>query len=228
MRRAGLGFALVALAVGAAACGATSGGGPNASKLLGLAKTTLDATPSVHFSITSKGASGGTGITGGQGSLVRPAGITGTFDLNYGGLPLTIQVEAEGARFYAKLPFSSKFKAADPAKYDLGNPEQLFSTTHGLSGILAGAKGAKLDGTTRLSGELLDKVSGSVPGADIPVIPDLAPSKPVSLLVAIDPTSHQVRQVTLVGPFVSATASTTYVVTLTGYGQPVSVSLPSP
>jgi lipoprotein LprG len=229
MRRGGAAFVALALslALGAAACGTTA---PRLApgQLLASAQAALNATPSVHFSITSSGDTEGSGVTvtGGTGSLVRPAGLTGTFELDHGGLPLTIGIEAEGAKFYVKLPFFG-YQAANPAKYGLVNPELLLSRTHGLTAILAGVRDGRSDGTTRLSGELLDKVSGSVPGTDIPVIPDVAPSRPVAVVAEIDPTTRQLRQVTLTGPFVSASASTTYVVTITDYGQPVNISLPT-
>lgn len=214
----------MALALGVAACG-TSAPVLTPGQLLASAQAALNATPSVHFSITSSGASGN-GITGGAGSLVRPAGLTGTFDVDVHGLPLTVGVKAEGAKFYVRQPFFG-YQATNPAKYGLVNPELLLSRTHGLTGILAGVHDGRSDGTTRLSGELLDKVSGSVPGTDIPVIPDLAPSKPVAVVADIDPTTRQLRQVILTGPFVSASVPTTYVVTLTDYGKPVSISLPT-
>lgn len=211
------------LALGLTACG-SSGRSPTPGQLLVGAQSALNATPSVHFDITSSGEVGN--ITGGQGALVRPAGLTGTFDITEAGLPLTIGVVAEGAKFYVKLPFRG-FVAANPAAYGFGNPAQLLSRSHGLTEILAGVRGARSDGTTRLAGELLDKVAGTVPGSDIPVIPDVAPSQPVALVAEIDPASRQLRRVTLTGPFVSGRALTTYVVTITEYGQPVSITLPT-
>jgi hypothetical protein len=58
------------------------------------------------------------------------------------------------------------------------------------------------------------------------VLPDVNPSQPVTLVAAIDPKSRQVRQITLTGPFLSATSDSTFVVTLTKYDEAVTVTLP--
>jgi hypothetical protein len=48
----------------------------------------------------------------------------------------------------------------------------------------------------------------------------------VTLTAAINPSNHQLRQVTLVGPFTSNSDST-YVLTLTNYDEKVDIALPS-
>ncbi len=223
MRR-GLGAGCVALALVLAACGGTGTPSVSAPKLLSGAEAALNATNSVHFVITSTNSGGGSVITGGNGYLVRPAGITGSFDVSLSGLPVTLKVLGQGSKFYVQL--FGRYVQTDPAKYDIANPAQFLSRTDGLSQILGVAEGAKVTGTTRLSGELLDQVNATVPGNDIPVISDLAPAKPVQMTADIDPGSHQLRQVTLTGPFVVASSDATYVVTLTDYGKSVRVTLP--
>ncbi|MGH9131712.1 MAG: LppX_LprAFG lipoprotein [Acidimicrobiales bacterium] len=224
MRKVSLGAACVALALLATGCG----GSPQvpAAKLLVSAQAALNATHGVHFVITSQNSGGGDAVTGGEGDLIRPAGLVGTFDLRLSGLPLTLAVKAEGERFYVKVPFSSSYVETSPSKYGIGNPAQFLSRPDGLSKILGVATDARVTGTTRLSGELLDEVSASVPGADIPVLSDYAPAKPVAMVAEIDPTSRQLRRVTLTGPFVVASTEATYVVTLTDYGDSASVNLP--
>lgn len=227
MRAGALGAACVALALACSACGAATPSVP-AAQLLAEAKVALNATNSVHFLITSTDSGGGSVITGGEGDLVRPSGLVGTFDVSLVAAlpPVAVKVEAQGPKFYVELPFTSTYVETTPAKYDIANPAQFLSRTDGLSKILGVAMGAQVTGTTRLSGELLDEVSATVAGADIPVISDLAPAKPVAMVADVDPASHQLRQVTLTGPFVKASADATYVVTLTNYGESVSVTLP--
>jgi lipoprotein LprG len=91
---------------------------------------------------------------------------------------------------------------------------------------LTHAQGATLAGQTRLSGELLDQVHATVPGSAIPVLPDQDRSRPATLVASINPDSHQLRQVVLTGPFTSKTSDSTYTVTLTNYGEQVTVTLP--
>lgn len=225
MRRAAFGAACLVVALGASACGAPPP--PPPGQLLAGAKAALDATDSVHFSFTSSGAAAKIGVTGGSGDLVRPDGLTGSFDIYLGGLSATAKIISKGTRFYVEYPFTGHFSAASPSSVGFGNPAKLLSRTDGLVKILSVASGARSQGSTRIHGELVDEVAASVPGADIPVIPDRAPARPVHMLAYIDPSSHQLRRISLTGPFVSATANTTYVVTITKYGEPVSLTLPS-
>ena len=52
------------------------------------------------------------------------------------------------------------------------------------------------------------------------------PITEVHMVAGINPTTHQLRQVTLVGPFTSK-SDATYVLTLSGYDEKVAISLPA-
>src|SRR5262249_18419678 len=76
-RPAALTAAGALLAVVAAACGGGSGTDPQ--ELVDKARVTLDATPSLHFSLTSDNVpDSGTVLTGGDGDVERPNSFQGT------------------------------------------------------------------------------------------------------------------------------------------------------
>jgi lipoprotein LprG len=227
---------LALAALGATACGGSSHhasspttqpGATSAGGLLAAAKTTLDAAPAVHFGLTSANVTGGgTQLKGGSGDVVRPDRMQGSFDVSISGFSATVKIAAVGNVFEAQPPFQSGYSKTDPATYGLGNPSTLLDPNIGLSALLTHAQGATSAGQTRLAGELLDQVRATVPGRAVPVLPDQNRSAPVALLADINPDSHQLRQVVLTGPFTSKTADSTYTVTLTNYGEPVTVTLP--
>ena len=216
---------------GVAALAAACGGGSSAPKvdapaLLSQAKATVDATPSAHFTLTSRGVTGsGTNITAGEGDLVRPDQLEGTFTVTISGFGAAVKVVSKSGVFEAQLPFQKKFTRTNPASFGLTDPSQLLDPTHGLSSLLTIGTGARAMGQERIAGELLDQVATTVPGSAIPVLPDANPSQPVAMVAAINPTSHQVRQITLTGSFTSKSNST-FVVTLTKYGEAVTITLP--
>jgi lipoprotein LprG len=214
-------------AVLASACGGSSAPKVDPQTLLHQAKATVDAAPSVHFTVTSQNVTGsGTNITGGQGDLQRPDALQGSFTITISGLNAAVKVISKGGVFEAQLPFQSKYTRTNPASFGLTDPAQLLDPNHGLSNLLIIGTGAKSSGQERISGELLDEVTTTVPGSSIPVLPDANPSRPVTLVAAINPKSLQVRQITLTGPFTSATSDSTFVVTLTKYGEAVTITLP--
>lgn len=222
-------LALIAPAVaaaGLAACG--SGGHPvSAPVLLARAKATADATPAVHFALTSSNVStSGTNIVGGSGDLVRPNSLQGSFSVAISGFTASVKVVSVGNVFEAQLPFAGGYKKADPASFGLTNPAELLDPAKGLTELLTLAQNPKSGPSERVNGELLDTVTYTVPGTAVPVLPDENPGQPVTLTVAVDPSSFQLRSVTLVGPFTSATSDSRYVVTLSNYGEHVTVTLP--
>ena len=199
----------------------------DAQTLLRQAKATIDATPAAHFVLTSQGVTGsGTNLTGGDGDLVRPDQLQGSFMVSINGFNATVKVVSKGGVFEALLPFQSHYARTNPATFGLTDPSKLLDPNHGLSSLLTVGTGEAATGQERLAGELLDEVTASVPGTAIPVLPDANPSRPVTLVAAIDPKSFQVRQITLTGPFTSASSNSTFVVTLTNYGEKVSITLP--
>lgn len=222
-RTAAVLIALVAL--GATACSSAAKASPQT--LLQQAKAKLDSASAAHFVLTSSNVSaGGTQIVNGSGDLVRPDGMQGTFGATISGFTASVKVASKGGVFEALLPFQPHFQKTNPANYGLTDPAQLMNRQTGLTRLLAIAQNPKLTNTERVGGELLDTVTYSVPGSDIPVLPDAKPSAPVLLVAAIDPSSHELRQITLTGPLTSATSNSTYVLTLTGYNEHVTITLP--
>ncbi|MGH3744632.1 MAG: LppX_LprAFG lipoprotein [Mycobacteriales bacterium] len=209
-----------------AACG--SSGSATPQSLLTKAKQKVDSTSALHFAIGSKNVSGnGTNITGGSGDIARPDAIRGTFQVSLAGFHVSVKIVAAHGKFYAEAPFQTSYQPTDPSKYGIGDPSQLIDPDKGLSSLLANIQDPKSDGQTRISGELLDKVTGDVPGTKIPAaLPDSVPSKPVQVSALINPKSHEVRQFILTGPLTSPTNST-FTVTLTNYGEPVHIDLPA-
>jgi lipoprotein LprG len=191
------------------------------------AKAAIDAARSLHFTITSQNVGGsGTDLTGGEGDLVRPDGLQGSFTVTISGLKATVKAVSKGGVFEAQLPFQSGYTRTDPSSFGLADPATLLDPGRGLSNLLTVATGAQRAGQERIAGELLDRITATVPGSSIPVLPDANPAQPVQLVAAVNPKTSQVRQITLTGPFTSATANSTYVVTLTNYDEAVTVTLP--
>jgi hypothetical protein len=116
----------------------------------------------------------------------------------------------------------------DPTELGLGDPAKLLDPKSGVSQLLTEMQNPRSEGQERVNGEVLDKIAGTVPGTAVTsFFSDAAPSTPVQLTFGIDPTSHQVRQVSAVGPFASATTASTYLLTLTDYSEHVTITAPS-
>lgn len=209
-----------------AACGSST---PkvSAATLLQKAKATLDSASSVHFKLTSSHvALTSTNLTGGEGDIVRPDSLQGSFSVAINGFTANVKVVSVNGVFEAQLPFSTHYQKTNPSSFGLTDPAQLLSPDKGLTKLLTLAPNPKLGSSERVNGELLDTVTYSVPGSSVPVLPDANPSTPVTLTASINPSSYQLRTVTLTGPFTTSKYNSTFVVTLTNYNQHVTITLP--
>jgi lipoprotein LprG len=218
---------VVAAALVATASASYASAGPSPEALLRQAKATLDSTSSVHFALSSKNVpSSGTNLSGGTGDAVRPDELRGSFNVTVDGLGATVSVAAKGGVFLVKLPFATGYTRTNPAALGIGNPSQLLNPSTGLSAILTAGTNARFSGSERIAGELLYMVTTEVPGSSVPILPTAGAPRPVTLVAAINPHDRQLRQLSLTGYFLSATATTTYVLRLTRYGEAVSITLP--
>jgi lipoprotein LprG len=221
---------LAAALAGAACGGSQPSNGPDAATLLRQGKAAVDATPALHFTLTSQNApTAGTGtyITGGDGDAQRPNGVRGTLDVIFNGLPLKLSVLSAGGTFYVKLPFTTGYQATDPSKYGFSDPGHLLDASAGLSSLLTDATSATLDGRDRLNGEELEEVKVSLPGKPVAALLTSAdPSQAVQGRIGLTTQDHQVRRVVLTGPFFDAHNSSTYTLILDRYGETVQISPP--
>jgi len=210
----------------AGACGSST---PNVApqKLLAEAKAKADGSSGVRFTLTSSGVSlKGQNIIGGKGDLIRPDSLEGSFTVAESGLEVTVKVVSVNGTFEVLLPFASHYQKANPAAFGLTDPAQLLSPTHGLTSLLALARNPRSLGDATVAGQVVEKVAFDVPGQDIPVLPDADPSVPVSLVVAINPKTFELVQVTLTGPLTSPGSNSTYVLTLSHYDERLQITLP--
>jgi lipoprotein LprG len=220
---------VAALAVMASGCGSSGGvSSAQARNLLSEGKATIDDSPAFHFKLTTAGLPQGSGTTivGGEGDLARPDKLVGSFTISVSGLQAAVKVAAGGGTFYAQLPFQKTYTPTDPSSFGVANPARLISPDGGLSSILSQTNQTTYGGQTRINGEVLDIVSGSVPGTDITVLPDKDPSRPVGVKAFINPSNHQVRQVILTGPIETTAPTASFTVTLTNYGEHVAFAIP--
>ncbi len=179
-------FALVLVPLACGGSSAAPKGNPDI--LLQQAKATLDAATSVHFKLSSSNvSSGGTDLTGGEGDLVRPDGMQGTFTVTISGFSADVKVITKGGVFMAQLPFSSGYKVTKPSSFGLTNPAELMQPNTGLTNLLTEAQNPTFTSQVRIGGELLYNITFTVPGSSIPVLPDANPSKPVDAVAAINP-----------------------------------------
>lgn len=209
-----------------AACGGAAAATPD--QLLRDARASIDNARAVHFTLTSQGAQGGgTLVTGGSGDARRPQGFSGTLDVVALGLPFAIGIVSVNGVLYARTPLSSGYTRVDPSSYGFGDPSRLLDPTQGLSSLLTACSGARFAPSDRLAGELLDEVTCSMPGDRVAhLLTSADPSVPVRATVGVTDGGHQLRRVTLTGPFFARGHDSTFTVVLDRYGENVSITQP--
>ncbi|SDO58598.1 lipoprotein LprG [Klenkia soli] len=219
--------ALVLAALTLAGC---SGGSSDesAGDLLSRARTTLDDASSVHFVLTSDGApAGGSALLGGEGDIARPASFSGTLQVQAFGSSIDAEVISVDGTVYAQLPLTSGYSVVDPATIGVGDPGALIDPDTGISQLLTAAQSPELGDESRVDGEVVREVSGTLPGdlvADLLTSQD--PEQDVQAVFSIATDSGQLRQVQLTGPFFTADDTGSYTIVLSDFGADVQITAP--
>jgi hypothetical protein len=222
-------LAVAAVVAALAGCGSQQQNQPDARAQLLQAKHTIDATPSLHFTLTSSGAQGtGTVIRSGEGDALRPDGFTGSLVVMQSGFTVRVGIVSLHGVFSVKLPFATQFVPTNPSAYGFGDPATLLDPDKGLSSLLVEATSAAMAGRDRLRGEELDEVDVTLPGDRVAALLTSADkSQPVTGRIGIATGTHQIRRVVLTGPFFDAHHDSTYTLVLDNYGENVTITPPA-
>ena len=219
--------ALLLTALVLAGCGGGSSD-ESAADLLARAKTTLDDAASVHFVLTSDGApAGGNALLGGEGDIARPASFSGTLQVQAFGSSIDAEVISVDGTVYAQLPLTTGYSVVDPATLGVGDPGALIDPDTGISQLLTAAQSPELGDESRVDGEVVREVTGTLPGdlvADLLTSED--PAQDVTAVFSVATDSGELRQVELTGPFFSADDTGSYTIVLSDFGADVSITAP--
>jgi lipoprotein LprG len=189
------------------------------------AKTTLDAADTVRVQLTSKGAAAT--LRSAKGEIKRPDGFVGTLGASVAGISVDVPAVSDGGHFYAKLPLSLSYTAIDPSTLGFNDPATLLNPTTGLSTLLTAATSLENGKSVRVGGEVADTITGQLSAAQVTKLLPLHGTAAVQATFEIIAKTHQPRQIVLTGNFATATALTTYTLTLDDYGAAVTITLPS-
>jgi LppX_LprAFG lipoprotein len=229
LRRAAPPLVAALLLAGPALAGCSSSEpAESAADLLARAKKTLDAAPSVHFTLESEGApTTGSGVVGGEGDIARPSSFRGTLQALVSGATVDLKVVSVDGTFYAQLPFTQSYQQVDPAQFGFGDPGRLLDPETGISQLLTEAKSAKLGAEKRVDGELAREVTADLPGDLVQqILTSQDPSKPVAARFSIATESGELRRAALTGPFFTAGDDATYTLDLSKFGADVTITAP--
>jgi lipoprotein LprG len=184
----------------------------------------LRAARTVHVSVLGRDLpQTGNALLSVEGDAQKPNTFTGTVRVHAASITTDLQILSADGKLYAKLPFTTQFAALDPATYGFGNPGNLLGDT-GVLSFLAQATDLQARDSQRAAGEVLDEVAAKIPGPLVAaVLTSAAPQQPFDALLGVVRGSHQLRTVTLTGPFFDAAHPTTYDIRLGPYDLPVSV-----
>jgi lipoprotein LprG len=223
--RALLGLALLA---GPALAACSSEPEESAADLLERARTTLDDTESLHFTLDSEGApTTGTALVGGEGDVARPASFSGVLTVTAVGSTIDVDAISVDGTVYAQLPFAQGFSVVDPAQFGVGDPGALLDPDTGISQLLTSAEDAELGEEKRVDGEVVREVTAQLPGDLVEqVLTSEDPSQPVRARMSIATDSGQLRRVELTGPFFTAGDDATYTIALSDFGADVEITAP--
>jgi lipoprotein LprG len=225
------GSLVVGLVVALAGCAGEDAAAPppqNPTEQLAAAKAAFDAAKTVQLDLTSRDVPPRqNGVTRAKGAGVISATepkFQGTITGTIKGVAGTIDVVAIGADTYLKF-FTPDYKKTDFDSFNAPNPALFFDPATGISALLPQTASPRADGKTRAGTEVLDKVSGTLPGSTVEDLFHLGDGTGTYAVSYGITDADQLRNATLTGPFFPGVQAT-YVVSLTDYGTPVEITSP--
>ena len=218
------------LVVALAGCSGDPAAAPQQSptEQLAAAKAAFDTAKTVQLDLTSRDVPPReNGVTRAKGagviSTTEPK-FQGTITGTIKGLAGTIDVIAIGADTYLKF-FTPDYRPTDFETLNAPNPAMFFDPATGISALLPQTANPKDDGKARAGTEVLDKISGTLPGSSIEDLFHLGDGTGTYAVSYGLTDADQLRTATLTGPFFPGVQAT-YVVKLTDYGTPVEITSP--
>lgn len=228
----------LALLAGAAAgaalllAGCSGGDAPppeqSPTEQLAAAKAAFDAAKTVQLDLTSREVPPRVnGVTRAEGAgVIDPTTpkFEGTITGSIKGVAGTIDVIAIGESTYLKF-FTPDYVETDFDTINAPNPAMFFDPATGISALLPQTANPTADGKTRAGAEVLDKISGTLPGSTVEDLFHLGDGTGTYAVSYGITDADQLRTASLTGPFFPGVQAT-YVVTLTDYGAPVEITSP--
>lgn len=230
-RAVAVGVVVLATALGASACTGdeeqAAAKAQTPAELLAAARTKLETSPSVSFTLESEGLPGkAVGISGARGTgRFTPPSFKGTLNATIKGVTGAVDVIAVERDVYMKF-FTPGYNPIDPADYGAPNPAQLFDTKTGITSLVDRTRGLEKDATVRDGADVLATLTGTLPGdavADLLVAGDRSATFDVTY--GVTDRGGELRTVVLKGPFYEG-ASSTYTLRLKRLDQPVEITRP--
>jgi lipoprotein LprG len=192
----------VALLVGVSGCGDNTPALP-ADQVIQKASPAIQAVNSFHFTLeTGKvpKAPPGIFITGVDGDVVKPHGLSGDVTATYSGIPVKIKVVVDGKSQYWTDPTSGAWGPM-PAELDMAS---FFDPSKGVSDIMANIKGATSDGTETIDSTNTYRLKGSVPATALKSLsPEVTATGDLSTTLWIGASDFLLRKVSLQGPLLA-------------------------
>ena len=224
-------LAVVGLLALAGCSGSSDDGAKGASgpaSLLTEARTGLDRTKTLHFTLTSTDVpETGTRLVAGEGVVARPKSFQGKLSVLLNGSKVSIDLISADAKVYAKLPFSNDFQVTDPTAFGLSDPANLIDSKTGISRMFGELTDVTDKGEQRIGDDVVSQLNGSLPGSLVKdLLTSADPATPVKTELYITKTSKQLRRVVMTGPFFEKGQNSTFNLVLDKYDAPVTITAP--
>jgi lipoprotein LprG len=218
----------VILVAGCSSSQKSTAGPADSTALLTAARTSLAATPTVHFTLTSTNVpTDGTRLVDGQGVIVRPKQFQGKLSIMINANRVSVELISAGGQVYAKLPFSNSFQVTNPSDFGLSDPAKLIDPNTGIARMFGELTAVTDKGRLRIGNDVVTQLNGTLPGTLVDaLLTDADPAQPVKAELYITQDTHQLRRVVMTGPIYTKGVDSTFNLLLDQYGAPATVTAP--
>lgn len=161
----------------------------------------------------------------GDGTMDPPA-FDGSITAKLAGIQADVPTVAVDGELYVKLPYVPTHVRTDPADLGVPDPATLFDREAGLVSLLQDTEDPQFGERRREGAEVVQEVEGTLPGQVVRELLRAGDAEAdFDVVYGLVEDDWQVRTVVITGPFYPP-ATSTYSVSLSSYGAPVTVTAP--
>ena len=161
----------------------------------------------------------------GDGTMDPPA-FDGSITAKLAGIQADVPTVAVDGELYVKLPYVPTHVRTDPADLGVPDPATLFDREAGLVSLLQDTEDPQFGERRREGAEVVQEVEGTLPGQAVRDLLRAGDAEAdFDVVYGLVEDDWQVRTVVITGPFYPP-ATSTYSVSLSSYGAPVTVTAP--
>lgn len=187
-------------------------------------------TDSVHFELDIDGttyldADGNIELKSAEGDLKRPNMASAAADVGIGFANFDVEMIVIGDQAYMTNFLNGRWERA-PGNFDF-NPALIFDDRRGIGAVVEAIDNPRMTERAEVDGRAATEINGSIPRSEVSqLVAGTLEGDPILVSLWMDPETHDLLRISLREPDDAPGDPTTWIITFSDHGAPVTIEAP--